>query len=604
MNRFQRRRQKTSKHNINQELNLDLEQVKKKVLKNELKEAAELCQDVMASNPLNAEPYHLYALILLRQNKLQEAGKNILEAITRNDTDPQIHGDCGGIMNMLGRYEEGEAASRYAIELKSKNFTALCNLAVSLQMQGKLDEARGTYDEALSLNPSDEKIKTNLANLMVASGDLVSAIEIYSKLLEINPNDAKILSNLSLALQNIGELNVGYTFAQRALDADKSHADAHFAFGSIHLSRRRLDQAAASFKQAINLRSSFAKAECALSETYFYLGQEQKYKTAAKKAFRLAPNSGHSLYLISKAHKWNVTQEENASLLKLTSNNKFGLDDQIYTYRALGEIERKNQNFSESLDFFKKANQLQIDKLEKNEITFHTSSLVDKISRITDFFATNSLSRFTDPGDMDIRPVIITGGSALGLEVIAKALPGNYAGNQNILHSLIDDYPNSLTKPSSNHLNALVKSFMEYFHTKKHSSKNPILSDPNDIFYLGLIQKLFPKTRFLHFYSGKDVSVLNSFLYDFSPLRPWNSSITSANEYYTQENRMLNFWRENYNIDISIFDLQETIASWDVAKIKIEESLNEKISRKLNPYLSNLLLWRLSDRRIIPYLFD
>ena len=60
--------------------------MKKKVLKNELKEAAELCQDVMASNPLNAEPYHLYALILLRQNKLQEAGKNILEAITRNDT--------------------------------------------------------------------------------------------------------------------------------------------------------------------------------------------------------------------------------------------------------------------------------------------------------------------------------------------------------------------------------------------------------------------------------------------------------------------------------------------------------------------------------------
>ena len=79
-------------------------------------------------DPLNAEPFHMLALIAYQGGRFAEAGEMILEAITRDDSDPLIHANCGAILNVLGRAMEAEAASRHAIALKPdlpRNFSIL-----------------------------------------------------------------------------------------------------------------------------------------------------------------------------------------------------------------------------------------------------------------------------------------------------------------------------------------------------------------------------------------------------------------------------------------------------------------------------------------------
>ena len=78
-------------------------------------EAEELCKDVTARAPLDAEAFHMLAMIAYQDGRLEEAGNAILEAITRNDTDIAMHANCGAIMNMLGRSQEAEAACRHVI---------------------------------------------------------------------------------------------------------------------------------------------------------------------------------------------------------------------------------------------------------------------------------------------------------------------------------------------------------------------------------------------------------------------------------------------------------------------------------------------------------
>ena len=139
---------------------------------------------------LNAEAFHMLALIAYRQGRIEDAGEMILEAITRNDDDPALHANCGAIMNLLGRPMEAEAASRHALELKPDDAEAHNNLAVALEVQGRLDEALESGLRTIELNPDYLEAHINLGNLKLRRGEVPEAIEAYRAAIRIGPDNA------------------------------------------------------------------------------------------------------------------------------------------------------------------------------------------------------------------------------------------------------------------------------------------------------------------------------------------------------------------------------------------------------------------------------
>ena len=101
---------------------------------------------------LNAEAFHMLALIAYQQGRIEDAGEMILEAITRNDDDPALHANCGAIMNLLGRPMEAEAASRHALEMKPDYAEAYNNRGASYKNLGQTVKAQDDFDKACSLN--------------------------------------------------------------------------------------------------------------------------------------------------------------------------------------------------------------------------------------------------------------------------------------------------------------------------------------------------------------------------------------------------------------------------------------------------------------------
>jgi tetratricopeptide (TPR) repeat protein len=147
---------------------------------------------------LKIDPRHSLALyrraiyIAKRGNDI-EALRLIRDAMKTNFM-PQIAGDCGVILERLGRDDE-------AIEI---------------------------YNRALVANPNDSAIQLNRANAFVKTQRYAQAAASFEKYLAQHPNDAKTHNLHGLALGNAGRHREAMEAFTRAIALEPDNADMHF----------------------------------------------------------------------------------------------------------------------------------------------------------------------------------------------------------------------------------------------------------------------------------------------------------------------------------------------------------------------------------------
>ena len=170
--------------------------------------------------PNSSEPFHMQALIFYSEGRIEDAGEKILEAITRDDTNPILHANCGAIMNLLGRPQEAEAACRHAIDLDPSNAEPHNNLAISLDVQGRLIESQEAAIIAIELDPQYLEACITLGNILMRVGEPLTAIDSYRAAIRIDPNAVLARANLAVALKEIGQKDLAEKERQKALEID------------------------------------------------------------------------------------------------------------------------------------------------------------------------------------------------------------------------------------------------------------------------------------------------------------------------------------------------------------------------------------------------
>ena len=103
-----------------------------------------------------------------------------------------LHNNIGFCLNSLGRYSEGEAHCRQAVDVDWTRASAYRNLGISLQGQGDARAAAWALVEAVRADPTDERARAILQKLITLMPTLsvecpwaVDALEIDSA---VNPD--------------------------------------------------------------------------------------------------------------------------------------------------------------------------------------------------------------------------------------------------------------------------------------------------------------------------------------------------------------------------------------------------------------------------------
>ena len=103
------------------------------------------------------------------------------------------------------------------------------------------------------------------------------------------PEDAGALLNAGNALGRRGRLEEAAASFRRALELQPEFAEAHNNFGDLLLELARFDEAAASFRRAIAIRPQYAAAYANLGKALLRLGDAQASAESCRRALELQP---------------------------------------------------------------------------------------------------------------------------------------------------------------------------------------------------------------------------------------------------------------------------------------------------------------------------
>jgi len=535
-------------------------------------EAEELCKDITARAPLDAEAFHMLAIIAYQDGRLEEAGNAILEAITRDDTDIAMHANCGAIMNMLGRAQEAEAACRHVIDLDPGHAEAHNNLTVALEVQGRADEALNVCAEALRLRPDYPEAHINQGNLRLRSGDLVGAVESYAAVLRTAPDNVMARANLGVALRELGEFDEAEDQCRSAIETNPAFPEAHNALGNVLVVTDRPGQAVECFRKAIELRSGYLEARVNLAAALFKSGDlaaaERAYRNtvaeneafaeahaglgvvlladgrldeaiaAFRRAVSINPGLGEAQYNLAAAGI-EFSEDELVNIRELSQADELPTHDRIAFRFALGEYADQHGQAAAAFEEFSAGNALRKLELEGNGQAFDVDAHDRDVLRIVSAFNSDAFDESSDEGNPTEVPVFIVGMPRSGttlVEQIAASHPNVYGAGE---IETLSGFSNADPTAAKGAEEKILTRFSLFPDAERVIDKTPF-----NFFYLGIIQKMFPNARLVHCHRDSLDTAVSCFFQNFTGNYPWSTDLRQIGCYMRAYERLMCHWRE------------------------------------------------------------
>jgi Tfp pilus assembly protein PilF len=174
------------------------------------KEAAELCEKIVAGAPNYADAVHLKAVLLMDKGELASAESLARRALELAPQNASFVNTIGVVLKKQKRYDEALQAFARTIELDADFVPVHTNIGLILQLRGQYEEAEAAHRRSLALDPRYATAMHNLANLLMDAGKLEEGLDIFARALAARPGDAEIHTHRALCLLMAGQFERGW----------------------------------------------------------------------------------------------------------------------------------------------------------------------------------------------------------------------------------------------------------------------------------------------------------------------------------------------------------------------------------------------------------
>jgi tetratricopeptide (TPR) repeat protein len=200
-----------------------------------LREAEQICREILAAEPSCTEAWHLLGGIAYQVGRHAIAAQCLERALALKPNFAEAWSDYGSALKDQKKLEEAITAYRRALALRPEYAAAHNNLAMALEDQGRTDEAIASYRRALALQPLLAEAHSNLGGALQQQGQIDEAIECYRRALGLKPAFAEACVNLGHALKLQRRLAEALVQYDRAIELRPSYAAARVARAKLRL---------------------------------------------------------------------------------------------------------------------------------------------------------------------------------------------------------------------------------------------------------------------------------------------------------------------------------------------------------------------------------
>jgi hypothetical protein len=303
---------------------------------------------------------------------------------------------------------------------------------------------------------------------------------------------------LGITLQELGRLDEALASYTQAIILKPDYAEAHSNLGITLQKLGRLDEALASYTQAIILKPDYAEAHSNLGVTLQELGRLDEAVASYTQAIALKPDYAEAHRQLASMKKFDAQDEQYSKMLELYFNEEiseeqrchinFGLAkacedlgnfEQAYTHYGEGNVLRKkllNYDINQDVELFKQLKS-SYSKIEKNSLE------------------PNKLSK-------NLMPIFIVGmprsGTTLVEQIISSHSQVTGAGELSFAAQFGAAIAAGITEVNND---ALLDFRYNYLNKLQSvSNGNLIVTDkmPQNFRYIGLLAAAFPEAKIIH----------------------------------------------------------------------------------------------------------
>jgi tetratricopeptide (TPR) repeat protein/tRNA A-37 threonylcarbamoyl transferase component Bud32 len=229
------------------------------------------------------------------------ATDSVTEALRLDPAEPGTRLALATLYSGTGRTEAAVDELHKVLEAQPSNDDAHRQLGEILAGKSRWEEAVAQLRTAVELRPKFGDNLSHLGLALVGSGRYTDAIVVYRRLTELQPENSRAFQRLGTAYHEMGDDEQAMANYQRAL-ALGADARAYTNIGSLELSRGRMAEAAAAFREAARLEPRNPIAQRNLGDVYERLGRHDAATAAYRSAvalcedqLRVNPKDSHSL---------------------------------------------------------------------------------------------------------------------------------------------------------------------------------------------------------------------------------------------------------------------------------------------------------------------
>lgn len=466
--------------------------------------AEKFYREALQTEPENAAALDGLGGLFLQTRRLPAAVDTLRKAIAAHQAVGTAAGpaanNLGVALCQLQRFEEAAAAFLTAVNADREAVVSLYNLGSVLAILGRHAEALPVMEKCVAREPGRLDFNLSLANVLMTLQRPGDAIAYFEKAAVLEPRRVDIWGALGTAQLQAGRFADAADQFRHVLSVENS-PQALCGLGEAQGGMELHEEAAASFKKAINLAPDVALLHYNYGSALSFLGNTEDAAAAFERAAALAPEVPSYHYAAMAGRKIQPDDPHLAALEQLaTQADRYPAQAQAELFFGLAKAYDDLSQYERAFEALKRGNDQ-----KRTLVAYDEEKALGLMRDVEAVFTAELLAERAGQGDPSTGPVFIVGMPRSGTSLVEQILashPAVYgAGERTWLAAIVSggiDFPAGVPNADAGDLARLGEAYVARLKALAPQAEYITDKMPGNILYAGLIRLILPNARIVH----------------------------------------------------------------------------------------------------------
>lgn len=455
--------------------------------------------------------------------------------------------------------------------------------------KGKSEQAVKTLGDGLKAYPGDLRLSLRLGSVLMAKKNYDRAIRVLRQGLSAHPQQPDLIYHLGMAYLSLGDGANAQTYLQPVATQFPNDIPLQEAFGGCLALQRKYDEALAVFQNAIEHAPDGEQAarlklhvvaalqdlsrtdealeivsglkpalpdnpEVLLAEAKLHsdLGNMPETEEGLRRVLALEPGNIDAFVLLHKMPRQDPDPDALDRISAFLADDGIDFRDTIKLNFVAGELLDKQKSYDRAFGHFESANNLR----RKTNGAFDMKSHLALIERTKAVFDRELLSRLSDIGNREDRPIFIVGmprsGTSLAEQILASHEDVHGVGEREEITRISEllgtrlgadlPYPECVPGLTADIARAFAGEYIA--GVSADAPKGARITDkmPRNFMDIGLIRILFPRASIVHCQRDPLDTCLSCYVSDFGRRQKFSTDFADLGGYFHAYQDLMAHW--------------------------------------------------------------